>query len=217
MNPIAMEPGVTQFCKGLLDALEKFGESISPLGLYASADLMADGRFAVTGRDRSNKSSGLAGSYYEGRRCKKSRVCSNGCTQFDRARALGQTETYGVFEARGGFGKLCEAIWLSVLDDDLTVLQIQARTGGNIRTVRAKLKLLSEYSILFKTDTSYRANPNFDFAALARNLGTNKKDIERKRMHNEQRRSHQEWCKFRKREQDAYKAQRAVRKGELAS
>jgi hypothetical protein len=83
--------------------------------------------------------------------------------------------------------------------------------------VRAKLKLLSEYSILFKTDTSYRANPNFDFAALARNLGTNKKDIERKRMHNEQRRSHQEWCKFRKREQDAYKAQRAVRKGELAS
>lgn len=50
---------ITEFCTGLLNALEHFDELISPLALYASADLMADGQFAAANW-QSNRRSGTA-------------------------------------------------------------------------------------------------------------------------------------------------------------
>jgi hypothetical protein len=144
-------------------------------------------------------------------------TCSNGLTYVDRDHTPGQTKTHGVFETRGGFGRLAEAIWLSVRDTALTAQQIQEKTGGHIQTVRAKLKLLSEHSILFKIGQLYRANPDFDFAALASARGTSTRDLRRKRMHAEHRESHRQWCEGYALRVAECRAQRAAQKGEVAS
>lgn len=114
-----------------------------------------------------------------------SNICICPTVQLFQHRAFtpGQTPTFGVFESKA-LGKSAERLWLALHHHEaLKPAQLAIAAQVHKSTVGRTLPRLLKHGIVFCFDKKIRLNPDCDFEALGKRLGTIYLDQQRKNTH----------------------------------